>query len=210
MTTPTDGFKVIGTRPVRHDGVDKVTGRAVYGADVQMTGLLHGRVLRSPIPHGVIRAIDARAALALPGVEAVVTGADLTDPGDRIAELGEGAINLAHLSSNCLARGKVRYKGQAVAAVAAVSPHVAEEALKRIVVDYQPLPHVTDVRAAMRDGAPLLHDDLVTESLGQQPAGKRSNVARHVRFTKGDVEQGFRQAAVVVEREFHTATVHQG
>jgi CO/xanthine dehydrogenase Mo-binding subunit len=209
MTTPTSAYKVLGTRPIRHDGVDKVTGRAVYGADVQMPGLLHGRVLRSPIPHGLIRLIDASKALAMPGVEAVVTSADLTDPGDRIAELGEGAVNLKHLSSNCLARGKVHYKGQAVAAVAAVSAHVAEKALKRIVVEYERLPHVTDVRAAMRDDAPLLHDDLVTESLGQ-PTGKRSNVAKHIQFQKGDVEQGFRQAAVVVEREFHTATVHQG
>src|SRR5262245_31553910 len=209
MTPTTNGYKVIGTRPIRHDGVDKVTGRAVYGADVQMPGLLHGRILRSPIPHGLIRSLDASAALALPGVEAVVTCADLAEPGDRIAELGEGAVNLNHLSSNCLARGKVRYKGQAVAAVAAVSAHAAEEALKRIVVDYQPLPHVTDVRAAMRDGAPLLLPDLVTESLGQ-PTGKHSNVAKHFRFEKGDVEEGFRQAAVVVEREFHTATVHQG
>src|SRR5262245_56403907 len=104
-----NGYKVIGTRPVRHDGVDKVTGRAVYGADVRMAGLLHGRILRSPIPHGVIRSIDAGTALALPGVEAVVTSADLIDPGDRIAELGEGAVSLKHLSSNCLARGKVRY-----------------------------------------------------------------------------------------------------
>src|SRR5213080_2640935 len=175
MSTASNGYKVIGTRPIRHDGVDKVTGRAVYGADVQMAGLLHGRVLRSPIPHGVIRSIDASGALALPGVEAVVTGADLTDPGDRIAELGEGAVNLKHLSSNCLARGKVHYKGQAVAAVAAVSAHLAEEALKLITVEYEKLPHVTDVRAAMRDDAPLLHEDLITESLGK-PTGKPSNV----------------------------------
>jgi CO/xanthine dehydrogenase Mo-binding subunit len=205
----TNRYQVIGTRPIRHDGVDKVTGRAIYGADVQMAGLLHGRVLRSPIPHGIIRAIDASKALALPGVEAVVTGADLRDPGNRIAELGEGAVTLRHLSSNCLARGKVLYKGQAVAAVAAASPHLAEEALKLIVVDYQPLPHVTEVRAAMRDDAPLLHDDLVTESLGR-PAGKPSNIARQFQFKKGDVERGFQQAAVVVEREFNTATVHQG
>src|SRR5690242_1183795 len=124
MTT-TNGYKVIGTRPIRHDGVDKVTGRATYGADVQMPGLLHGRILRSPIPHGIIRSIDASKALALPGVEAVVTSADLNDPGERIADLGEGAIVLKHLSSNCLARGKVHYKGQAVAAVAAVSAHLA-------------------------------------------------------------------------------------
>ncbi len=209
MSSTTNGFKVIGTRPIRHDGVDKVTGRAIYGADVHMAGLLHGRVLRSPIPHGVIRKIDASKALALPGVEGVVTSDDLVDPGNRIAELGEGAVNLKHLSSNCLARGKVHYKGQAVVAVAAVSGHVAEEALKLIAVEYEALPHVTDVRAAMRDDAPLLHDDLVTESLGK-PTGKRSNIAKHIQFRKGDIEQGFRQAAVVVEREFQTGTVHQG
>ncbi len=186
-----------------------MTGRAIYGADVQMAGLLHGRILRSPIPHGLIRSVDAGKALALPGVEAVVTCADLIDAGDRIVELGEGAVNLKHLSSNCLARGKVHYKGQAVAAVAAVSGHVAEEALKRIAVEYERLPHVTDVRAAMTDGAPLLHDDLVTQSLGK-PTGKRSNIAKHIQFKRGDVEQGFKQAAVVIEREFCTATVHQG
>src|SRR5437899_926225 len=146
MSTTTNGYKVIGTRPIRHDGVDKVTGRAIYGADVQMAGLLHGRVLRSPIPHGRIRSIDASKALALPGVEGVATSDDLADPGNRVAELGEGAVNLSHLSSNCLARGKVVYKGQPVVAVAAVSPHIAEEALKLINVEYEPLPHVTDVR----------------------------------------------------------------
>ena len=83
-----NGYKVIGTRPIRHDGLDKVTGRALYGADVQMAGLLHGRVLRSPIPHGIIRSIDASKALALPGVEGVVTSVDLVDPGNRIAHCG--------------------------------------------------------------------------------------------------------------------------
>src|SRR3954470_17834855 len=147
-------YKVIGTRPVRHDGVDKVTGRAQYGADIHMAGLLHGRTLRSPLAHARIRGIDVSKALALPGVHAVVTSADFPDPGSKMAELGEGAINLAHLSSNCLARGKVLYRGHAVAAVAAVSPHVAEEAVKLIQVDYEPLPVVIDVRAAMRDDAP--------------------------------------------------------
>src|SRR5438132_9229178 len=153
-------YKVIGTRPIRHDGADKVTGRAIYGADVQMAGLLHGRILRSPHAHARIRRIDTSKAAALPGVEAVVTSADFPDPGDKIAELGEGAINLKHLSSNCLARGKVLYKGHAVAAVAAATAHLAEEALKRITVEYEPLPPVIDVRAAMTDAAPLLHDDL--------------------------------------------------
>src|SRR5438552_8888401 len=104
MTTSANDYKVIGTRPLRHDGVDKVMGRAIYGADVQMAGMLHGRILRSPIPHGRILSIDASKALALPGVEGVVTSEDLAHPGDKIAELGEGAVNLKHLSSNCLAR----------------------------------------------------------------------------------------------------------
>src|SRR5262249_13037254 len=151
-----------------------------------------------------IRAIDASKALALPGVLGVVTSADFPDPTNKIADLGEGAINLAHLSSNCLARGKVLYKGHAVAAVAAVSPHVAEEALKLIHVDYEPLPVLIDVREAMGDNAPLLHDDLRTHSLGEQ-TDKRSNVAKHFQFKQGDAAQGFAGCAVVVEREFHTA-----
>jgi CO/xanthine dehydrogenase Mo-binding subunit len=204
-----NAYKVIGTRPVRHDGIDKVTGRALYGADVQLAGLHHGRVLRSPHAHARIRKIDTSKALALRGVEAVVTAQDLPDPGNKVAELGEGAINVRHLSSNCLARGKVLYRGQAVAAVAAVTPQVAEEALKLIAVDYEPLQPVVDVQAAMKDSAPLLHEDLITESLGQ-PTGKHSNIAKHLRFQQGDVEKGFAAATVVIEREFHTATVHQG
>jgi CO/xanthine dehydrogenase Mo-binding subunit len=202
-------FKVIGTRPIRHDGVDKVTGRALYGADVQITGLLHGRILRSPHAHARIRRIDVSKAANLPGVMAIATSADFPDPGDKIAELGEGAINVTHLSSNCLARGKVLYKGHAVAAVAAVSPHIAEEALTLIAVDYEVLPPVVDVRAAMREDAPLLHDNLRTESLGAL-GSKPSNVAKHIHFAMDDVAKGFAVAAVVVEREFHTATVHQG
>src|SRR5438876_2778229 len=93
----TNGFKVIGTRPIRHDGLDKVTGRAIYGADVQLAGLLHGRLLRSPHAHAVIRRIDTSKALRVPGVEAVITSADMPDAGDRIAELGEGAIRLKDL-----------------------------------------------------------------------------------------------------------------
>jgi CO/xanthine dehydrogenase Mo-binding subunit len=203
------GYQVIGTRPIRHDGMDKVTGRAIYGADVQMAGLLHGRILRSPHAHARIRKIDTGKALALPGVCAVATSADLPEPGDRIAELGEGAVNLRHLSSNCLARGKVLYQGHAVAAVAAVSPHLAEEALSLIEVDYEVLPPAIDVRDALKDGAPLLHPKLITESLGK-PTGKPSNIAKHFQFKLGDVARGFADATVVVEREFHTATVHQG
>jgi CO/xanthine dehydrogenase Mo-binding subunit len=208
----TSAYKVIGTRPIRHDGTDKVTGRAQYGADLQMAGLLHGRVLRSPHAHAHIRKIDVSKALAMPGVEAVVTSADLHDPGSRVVELGEGAINLRHLSCNILAREKALYRGHAVAAVAATSPHIAEEALALIKVDYELLPPVIDVVDAMKSGAPLLHRDLVTESLEGEgkAAGKPSNIAKHFQFKLGDAAKGFSQAATVVERSFHTATVHQG
>lgn len=211
MSNATD-FKVIGTRPIRHDGLDKVTGRALYGADVQMAGLLHGRILRSPHAHARIRHIDPARALAVPGVEAVVTSQDLPDPGNRIAELGEGAINLRHLSSNTLAREKVLYKGHAVAAVAAVSPHVAEEALALIQVEYEPLAPILDVQAAMQKGAPILHEELKTEGLAgaEAPDDQRTNVAKRFQFQLGDAAKGFATAAVVVERSFKTATVHQG
>jgi CO/xanthine dehydrogenase Mo-binding subunit len=202
-------YKVIGTRPIRHDGVDKVTGRAKYGADLQLTGLLAGVVLRSPHAHARIKSIDASRARALPGVRAVITHKDLREPGSRVVELGEGAVNLKHLSNNILAADKVLYRGHAVAAVAADSVHIAEEAAALIKVDYEVLPPVLEVQPAMQPGAPLLHDDVFTDELGK-PAKKPSNIAKHFRFEKGDVAQGFASAKVVVEREFHTATVHQG
>lgn len=208
-TSGKQAYKVIGTRPIRHDGVDKVTGRAKYGADLQLTGMLYGAVLRSPHAHARIKSIDVSGALAVPGVRAVVTHKDLREPGSRIVELGEGAVNLKHLSNNVLAADKVLYRGHAVAAVAADNLHQAEEAAARILVEYEPLPAVLDVRAAMQPKAPLLHDDLFTDELGQK-APRASNVAKHFRFEKGDVAQGFAAARVIIEREFHTATVHQG
>ena len=205
----TPQYKVIGTRPIRHDGADKVTGRAIYGADIKMSGLLHGKILRSPIAHARIRSIDTSAAEQLPGVMAVATSADFPDVKDKIAELGEGAVNLSHLGANCLARGKVLYKGHAVAAVAAISPHIAEEAIKLIKVDYEPLPVVTWVLDAMKPDAPLLHADLRADSMGKK-ADAPSNIATHLHFEKGDVAQGFREADLIIEREFRTASVHQG
>ena len=108
MATTTNGshtkqYKVIGTRPIRHDGVDKVTGRAIYANDLQLPGMLHGAILRSPHAHARIKSVDTSAAESCEGVEAVVTRADLPALKDKIAELGEGAVNLAHLSANLLA-----------------------------------------------------------------------------------------------------------
>lgn len=202
-------FKVIGTRPIRHDGTDKVTGRAIYGADIRLPGMLHGRVLRSPHAHARIRSIDVSRALAYPGVKAVVTAKDLPEAESKIAELGEGAVNLKYLRDNILASDKVLYKGHAVAAVAATDPHTAEEALSLINVDYEVLPPALEVREAMKAEAPLLHEGLYTDELGKK-SDKPSNIARHFQFKLGDPEKGFEAADVIIEREFHTATVHQG
>ena len=199
-------YKVIGTRPVRHDGVDKVTGRARYGADIHPSGLLYGMVLRSPHAHARIRSIDVSKAAAVPGVRAIVTNKDLQDPGNRVVELGEGAVNLRHLNHNVLAADKVYYRGHAVAAVAADSIHIAEQAAALIGVDYEVLPCVTDVQAAMDPKAPLLHADLVTDELGKM-GSRPSNIAKHFRFEKGDVATGFAKSKVVVEREFKTLSL---
>lgn len=207
-------YKVIGTRPIRHDGVDKVTGRARYGADVKLTGLIYGAILRSPHAHARIRGIDVSKAAALPGVRAIVTGHDFPDQGDRIVELGEGAVNMRHLSANVMARDKVLYHGHAVAAVAADSVHIAQEALRLIEVDYEVLPHVLDVLEAMQPTAPVLNDDVRTAHVGALPDaptdGPPTNVARHILFEKGDLQAGFAQADLILEREFRTSTVHQG
>ena len=216
MTTtqePPKQYKVIGTRPIRHDGADKVTGRAKYGADYQTAGLLYGKVLRTPHAHANIRSIDTSAAAAYPGVRAVMTGADLpetkNEDGERKITLGELGTDLKYLREGIMARSKVVFKGQPVAAVAAVNQHVAEEAAKLIEVDYEVLPPVTDVREAMKEAAPLLHDDVETEELGEK-TGKASNVAQHFQHRLGDPDKGFAEADLVIEREFDTATVHQG
>ena len=202
-------YDVVGKRPVRPDGVDKVTGRAQYGADLNLTGLLHGRVLRSPHAHARIKSVDTSQAEALPGVRAVVTAADLPFASLSREELGNDYNRFKFLSDNFLASDKALYRGHAVAAVAADNAHIAEAALALIDVDYESLEPVIDVRAAMQEGAPLLHDDLRTSAMGEM-SEKPSNVAAYMKFEKGDTAAGFAQADVIVEREFTTASVHQG
>ena len=213
-------FNVVGTRPIRHDGNDKVTGRARYSADITLPRLLHGKILRSPHAHARIKSIDASRALALPGVEAVVTAADFSQPRGRIADLGEGAMaNPKWISNNCLASEKALYKGHAVAAIAATSLHLAEHAISLIDVDYEVLQGVTDVLEAMKDDAPVLHERLANlENANIRPGGlrddddteKATNISNHFFFELGDTDQGFKDADIVVDREFRTATVHQG
>tara|TARA_B100000686_G_scaffold354900_1_gene468067 strand:+ start:1236 stop:3551 length:2316 start_codon:yes stop_codon:yes gene_type:complete len=204
-------YKVIGTRPIRHDGTDKVTGRAVYGGDVQLPGLLYGQVLRSPHGHARIKSIDTTKAEALEGVRAVVTGLGdlpLTE-GDETVDLGEGPAKLKYMRDNVLATDKVLYRGHAVAGVAATSLHIAEEALGLIDVEYEVLPSYTNVLDAMKKDAVLLHEDLTTEEFGDN-TGTKSNIASHNQDKLGDISKGFDEAEFVAEYEVNTATVHQG
>src|SRR5246500_2974764 len=204
-----NGQHVVGTRTVRPDGVDKVTGRARFGADFNLPGQLIGRVLRSPYPHARILSIDTSKTEALPGVKAVVTRDDFADQPSEFIPAGEMMMNYKDVVRNVMAREKALYEGHAVAAVAATSGAIARRALKLIDVKYEVLPHVIDVVAAMRPGAPLLHDDLFTAGVEPKP-DKPSNVAKRIEINLGDIEAGFKKADVVVEREFKTAPVHQG
>ena len=152
-------FKVIGTRPIRPDGIEKVTGRALYGADRYAPGMLVGKVLRSPHPHARIRAIDTTRAEALTGVKAIITKDDFGPvPASQMATL-----------SNVMAQDKALFEGHAIAAVAAIDNSTALKALELIQVDYEILPHVTDVDAAMADDAPLVHDDNFTKGVEPKP-----------------------------------------
>ena len=202
-------YNVIGTRPVRHDGADKVTGKAVYTDDLHVPNMVFGAFVRSPHAHARIVSIDTSEAEKMPGVLATCTSADLPDPWDKVDNLGEGCVNYAHLSGNVLARNKALYKGHAVAAVAATDSYLAQEAARRIKVEYEPLPATMCVQDAMKDEAPLLHDELITHTLDDKPA-RPSNIASHIQFEKGKVDEGFAAADIVIEREFKTATVHQG
>ena len=199
-TTEAAAYKSVGTRPIRHDGYDKVTGRAAYGSDISLPGMLHAKILRSPHAHAVIKSVDTSRAEAAPGVHAVITSADLPEYENKpvTGPSGGPPQNHYHLSRKILARGKVLFRGHPVAAVAADSVHEAEEALDLIDVDYEVLPAVTTAEDAMAEGAPQLH-----------PAFK-NNVASHSRLEIGDIDRGFEDADIVIEREFRTSTVHQG
>ncbi|MFZ1725043.1 MAG: xanthine dehydrogenase family protein molybdopterin-binding subunit [Albidovulum sp.] len=198
LDTPKRTFKVVGTRPPRPDGLDKVTGRAMYGADITAPGMLTGRILRSPHAHARIKSIDTSAAEALAGVRAVITADDFSVLDDEF---------IGDIQDNCMARGKVLYDGHAVAAVAATDAATAKKALKLIKVDYEVLPHVTDVDAAMKSGAPVVQKGRTLENV---PAGMSENVTSHCEFGHGDLAKGFAHADKIIERSFKTAATHQG
>jgi CO/xanthine dehydrogenase Mo-binding subunit len=202
-------LKIVGTRPLRPDGVDKVTGRAKFGADLHVANMLIGKVLRSPHAHARIKSIDTSKAEALAGVKAVITSADLCDLPSEFIPAGEMMVNYRDMTRNMLAREKALYEGHAIAAVAAINDEIAAQALELIKVDYEVLPHVMDVAKAMEADAPLLHEDMYTIGVEPKPA-KPSNIAKRVEFGLGDVAAGFAKADIVVEREFDTKPVHQG
>jgi CO/xanthine dehydrogenase Mo-binding subunit len=201
-------FKWVGTRPIRPDGVPKVTGRAMYAADFATAGTLYGKILRSPHAHARIRSIDTSKAEALPGVKAVVTAKDFPDQKFEYQGPERVQQNFWHITRNIMAREKALYEGHAVAAVAAISKSIAEEACSLIEVDYEVLPYVIDVDEAMKPDAPLLFEDQITRGI-DPPPNTASNIAKRVEFKIGDLDAGFAEADVVVEREFKTATVHQ-
>jgi CO/xanthine dehydrogenase Mo-binding subunit len=201
-------YKVIGTRPIRHDGYDKVTGRAQYGADIKLPGMLIGAVLRSPHAHAKIKSIDTSKAEGMNGVFAVMTAKDLPRLSDAIRGNSEESGSEKHLSENIMAFDKVLYKGHVIAAVAAKDQNTALEAVKKIKVEYQVLKPVINVDQAMENGAPILHENFSGDHLEKKV--QNTNIAVHARHEIGDSEDGFNKADLVVEKEVDMQTVHQG
>jgi len=191
-------FKIIGTRPQRPDGIDKVTGRAQYGADFYLPGMLTGKLLRSPHAHARIKSIDISAAAALQGVKAVVTGNDFP---------GGAKGDTLDVQDHCLARNVALYDGHAVAAVAATSAKIAQAALELIKVDYEILPHVTSIEAAMPTGAPLVQEGRRGRKI---PEEYSDNCTGMCEFGHGDLDAGFAKADLIIERTFKTSSTHQG
>ena len=202
-------YKVVGTRPIRHDGVDKVTGRANYGADYAVPGMLWGAILRSPHAHAKIKKIDVSAAAKMPGVKAIVTSADFPEIGSGGMAAGESHIDPKDLQANIMARGKVLYHGHALAAVAASTPDQAREACKAIQVEYEVLEPVMTLDRALAKDAPILHPGRPAVGVPPLPEGD-TNVMMRLANAKGDVDAGFKAADLVVEGTFEASMAHQG
>ncbi|MCP4006609.1 MAG: xanthine dehydrogenase family protein molybdopterin-binding subunit [bacterium] len=199
-------FQQVGTRPIRHDGIDKVTGRANFGADFSLPGMLWGRVLRSPHAHAKILSIDTTKAEASEGVKAVISGVDFPAISPSSSD---GQTDFRDLSRNVMAREKVLYHGHPIAAVAATSKQLADEALEKIIVEYELLKPVLSLDEALAPGATILHDDLKTRG-ADPPSEEPTNVASRIELGRGDPEAAFATADVIVDREFTTQMVHQG
>ena len=191
-------FKVIGTRPIRPDGEDKVTGKALYGADLFVPNMLSGKLLRINCAHALIKSIDISEAEKLPGVKAIITFKDFLSFGDN-----ESNDDL----ENCIANKKVLYDGHAVAAVAAIDEKTAKNALKLIRVDFEELPFVIDVDHAMKKDAPVVQTGRKRKNV---PDDFSDNVTSYCSFGHGNLDNGYNIADKVIERTFKTPSVHQG
>ena len=201
-------YKVVGNTPIRHDGLDKVTGRAVYGGDVKAPGLIWGEVLRSPHAHARIKKIDTSAAEAMDGVFAVLTHSDFPTVDEREVSTGEDVVNLKRDQSNIMANKKVHYKGHVVAAVAAVDRNTAQQAANVIKVEYEVLSPISNVDDAMADDAPIILEGLVGDHLGEEV--ENTNVATIFRHEFGDVDNAFANSDIVIERTVSMSMIHQG
>ncbi len=191
--------QVVGRPTPRVEGELKVTGKALYSADLHLTDILWGRCLRSPIPYGRIRRIDTSKASQVPGVKAVITGQDVS--GLRIGR--------CIYDTPVLADGVVRFIGEKVAAVAADTRLAAEQALELIEVEYEEIEPLLDPVAALSPDAPVLHPDLLTYKGLPVPLDGVSNVVAYLKWGKGDVEEGFKQADIIVENTYTTQVTHQ-
>ncbi|MEN8180457.1 MAG: molybdopterin cofactor-binding domain-containing protein, partial [Pseudomonadota bacterium] len=185
-------LSVIGRSYPRPDAVAKVTGSANYADDYSFDSMLHGSTVRAEHPHARIKSIDTSQAQALPGVHAVLTHADVP---------GRNRHGLVFPDWPVLCDDKVRYLGDAVAIVAADTPELARDALKLIQIEYQPLPTVASAEAAREPDAALVHEECSTVN-----DGKASNLLEHIKVRHGDVEKGFAEADVIIEREYRTPT----
>jgi len=191
--------QVVGKSTPRVEGVTKVTGKALYSGDMELPGTLWGKCLRSPVPYARIKKIDYQKALEVPGVKAVITGEDV-----RGLRIGRCIYD-----TPIMADGIVRFIGEKVAAVAAETKHAAEEAVDLIEVEYEELEPLLDPEEAVKDGSPVLHPDLLSYRGLPVPVEKLGNVFAALKWGKGNIEEGFRQADLIVENRFTTQVTHQ-
>ena len=192
-----DSGRAIGTSPPRLDAGDKATGRAQYADDIERPGMLYAAILTSPHAHARILGYSLDAARAIPGVKAIVTGADLSGPRSG------GIIK----DESMLARGKVRYVGEPVAAVAATDPEIANRAAAAIEVEYEPLKAVLSIDEALAPNAPILHEEYASYVKTIQGGG-HGNVVFESMLSEGDVDRAFAQCDVVVENSWETQAQH--
>ena len=188
----------IGKSIPRVDGVEKVTGDATYVNDINMQGMLHAKLKLSPLSHARIIAIDVSKALAYPGVKAILTGKDANQK-----------LGIYMTDRPILAFEKVRYFGEPVAAVAATSLEIATKAIELIDIKYEKLPPVTDVKKAIKPDSPLVHEDMSQNKWIENVYFPKigTNIANHFKVRKGDVDDAFKDAAIVIENSFYQPQV---